>query len=67
MLIEDGHHFTEFLVDQGSADSFHADRLHPSEFEEVHRKAGVALTLIMQDSYGHFYFFISAFMEDHLR
>ena len=30
-------------------------------------KAGIALTLRMQDGYDHSYFFISTFMDDHLR
>jgi S-formylglutathione hydrolase len=55
------------LVDQGLADKFLADQLYPQAFEVACRDAGQALTLRMQDGYDHGYFFISTFMEDHLR
>jgi S-formylglutathione hydrolase len=55
------------LVDQGLADKFLADQLYPQAFEAACRDAGQAFTLRMQDGYDHGYFFISTFMEDHLR
>ncbi len=33
----------------------------------VARAANQPLTLRMQDGYGHFYYFIASFIEDHLR
>ncbi|GLS33868.1 S-formylglutathione hydrolase [Mesorhizobium albiziae] len=66
-LIEDGHRFPEFLVDQGSADGFLEDGLRPWLLEEACAKAGIALTLRMQEGYDHSYFFISTFMDDHLK
>jgi S-formylglutathione hydrolase len=55
------------LVDQGLADKFLADQLYPEVFEAACREAGQPLTLRRQDDYDHGYFFISTFMEDHLR
>jgi S-formylglutathione hydrolase len=67
LLIEDGHRFGELLVDQGSADGFLQDGLRPWLLEEACRKAGIALTLRMQEGYDHSYNFISTFMDDHLK
>lgn len=67
LLIEDGKRFPEFLVDQGSADSFLQEGLRPWLLDEACNKAGIGLTLRMQDGYDHSYNFISTFMDDHLR
>ena len=67
LLIEDGRRFPEFFVDQGAADAFLADGLRPSELAAACESAGIKLTLRMQEGYGHSYFFISTFMDDHLR
>jgi S-formylglutathione hydrolase len=66
-LIEDGARIPEILVDQGSADSFLDRELKPELLEAACRDAGIALTLRMQEGYDHSYYFISTFMEDHLR
>ena len=66
-LIEDGHRFPEFLVDQGRADGFLDDGLRPWLLEEACARAGIALTLRMREDYDHSYFFISTFMDDHLK
>ncbi len=66
-LVEDGRRFPEFLVDQGSADGFLADGLRPWLFADACQEAGIPLTLRMQEGYDHSYFFISTFMDDHLR
>ena len=65
-LIEDGHRFPEFLVDQGTADSFLDEGLRPWLLEEACKKAGIGLTLNMREGYDHSYFFISTFMDDHI-
>ncbi|CAG1013179.1 MAG: S-formylglutathione hydrolase [Rhizobiaceae bacterium] len=66
-LVEDGGRFPEFLVDQGSADGFLNEGLRPWLFAAACEKAGIPLTLRMQEGYDHSYFFISTFMDDHLR
>lgn len=55
------------LVDQGTADKFLAEQLYPQVFAASCRASGTALTLRMQEGYDHGYYFISTFMQDHLR
>ncbi|HEV7292098.1 MAG TPA: S-formylglutathione hydrolase [Devosia sp.] len=66
-LVEDGRRFDDFLIDQGTADSFLETGLMPWRFEEACKTAGQRLTLRMQEGYDHSYNFISTFMDDHLR
>ncbi|QTL01635.1 S-formylglutathione hydrolase [Aquabacter sp. L1I39] len=65
-LIEDGHRVPELLVDQGTADPFLETGLRPQLLAAACKKAGIPLTLNMQEGYDHSYFFISTFMADHL-
>lgn len=65
-LVEDGHRFDGFLLDQGDADGFLETGLRPWLFEEVCKNANIPLTLRMQEGYDHSYNFISTFMDDHL-
>ncbi|MGB7444953.1 MAG: S-formylglutathione hydrolase [Coleofasciculaceae cyanobacterium] len=56
------------LIDQGKADPFlKKQQLLPEVFEEACEKAGHPLTLRFQVGYNHSYYFISTFMEDHIR
>ncbi|MEK7323140.1 MAG: S-formylglutathione hydrolase [Pseudomonadota bacterium] len=55
------------LIDQGLADQFLAEQLYPEVFEAACHGAGQALTLRRHAGYDHGYFFISTFIEDHLR
>ncbi|HEX8466892.1 MAG TPA: S-formylglutathione hydrolase [Allosphingosinicella sp.] len=66
-LIEDGARVAEILVDQGGADSFLDRELKPELLQAACEDAGIPLTLRMQEGYDHSYYFISTFMEDHLR
>ena len=66
-LIEDGRRLPELLVDQGDKDPFLADGLHPWLLKKACEDAGIPLTLNMREGYDHSYFFISTFMESHLR
>ena len=66
-LIQDGHEFNEILIDQGDADSFLNSGLKPWLLEAAAIDTGTVITLRMQPGYGHSYYFISSFMEDHLR
>ncbi|WMY10984.1 S-formylglutathione hydrolase [Paraburkholderia phenoliruptrix] len=55
------------LVDQGMADQFLAQQLNPDVFEAACEAAGQPLTLRRHEDYDHGYFFISTFIEDHIR
>ena len=66
-LIEDGARVPALLVDQGAADQFLEGQLKPELLAAACEKAGIPLTLRMQPGYDHSYYFISTFMEDHLR
>lgn len=66
-LIEDGARFPEILVDQGAADDFLEEQLMPQLLVDACAKAEIPLTLNMREGYDHSYFFISTFMNDHLR
>lgn len=65
-LIEDGYRFREFLIDQGTIDSFLEEGLRPWLLDKACQDAGIPLTLRMQQGYDHSYNFISTFMDDHL-
>ncbi|MGK0567763.1 S-formylglutathione hydrolase [Bordetella bronchiseptica] len=55
------------LVDQGLADGFLVEQLRPELFEAACRHAGQPLTLRRHEGYDHGYYFISTFIEDHIR
>ncbi len=55
------------LVDQGLADKFLAEQLHPEAFEAACARVGQPLTLRRHDGYDHGYYFIASFVDDHLR
>ena len=56
----------DILVDQGLADSFLKEQLHPQKLQEACKKAGVNLNLRQHEGYDHGYYFISTFMADHI-
>jgi S-formylglutathione hydrolase len=66
-LIEDGARVVELLVDQGAADPFLCKELRPELLRAACDGAGIALTLNLREGYDHSYFFISTFMDEHLR
>jgi S-formylglutathione hydrolase len=55
------------LIDQGLGDQFLEQELHPHHFEAACAEAGIDLDLRRHEGYDHGYYFISTFMEDHLR
>jgi S-formylglutathione hydrolase len=55
------------LIDQGAADKFLAEQLYPEVFTDAARQSGTHVTLRMHPGYDHGYYFISTFMEDHIR
>lgn len=66
-LIEDGARVEALLVDQGGADAFLEKELRPDLLRAACAAAGIDLTLNVREGYDHSYYFISTFMEAHLR
>ncbi|MGJ7581253.1 S-formylglutathione hydrolase [Variovorax sp. RHLX14] len=54
------------LIDQGLADKFLAEQLHPHLFETACAAIGQPLTMRRHEDYDHGYYFIQSFMADHL-
>ena len=54
------------LIDQGLADKFLAEQLHPGAFEEACAHAHQNLELRRQPGYDHGYYFIATFMQEHI-
>ena len=55
------------LIDQGLADKFLPEQLHPHLFEAACASVSQPLTLRRHAGYDHGYYFISTFMQDHLQ
>ena len=55
------------LVDQGLDDQFLGVQLSPEALEEACSGSAQPLTLRCHEGYDHSYYFISTFMEDHIR
>ncbi|SPB14962.1 S-formylglutathione hydrolase [Caballeronia novacaledonica] len=54
------------LIDQGLADQFLAEQLHPEVLERNAQKAGHNVTVRRHEGYDHGYFFISTFVGEHV-
>jgi S-formylglutathione hydrolase len=68
VLIEErGWRGPALLVDQGTRDQFLESQLKPELLRDACTRSAVALNLRLQEGYDHSYFFISTFIEDHLR
>jgi S-formylglutathione hydrolase len=65
--VKDAARRPHILVDQGLADQFVEKQLDHSAFEAAARKVGYPVTLRRHEGYDHGYYFISTFVEDHLR
>jgi S-formylglutathione hydrolase len=66
-LVEAGARVPPLLIDQGLADKFLVEQLHPDRFEAACRAAGQPVTMRRHAGYDHGYYFIASFIEDHLR
>ena len=64
---DDAHSRPALLIDQGMDDPFLESQLHPHLLENACSEVGLPLTLRSHAGYDHGYYFISTFMEDHLR
>ncbi len=66
-LIKQATEQLPILIDQGDADDFLNEQLKPERLEQACKETNYPLTLRMQKGYDHSYYFISTFIEDHLR
>lgn len=66
-LIEDGARVKHILVDQGTKDTFLDTGLRPWLLQEACENAGINLTLNMREGYDHSYYFVSTFMDEHIK
>lgn len=55
------------LIDQGLADNFLAEQLYPDVFEQACVNARQPLQLRRHEGFDHGYYFISTFIDDHIR
>jgi len=55
------------LIDQGEADRFLEEQLRPALFEQACAEAGQSLMLRRHAGYDHSYWFVTSFIDDHLR
>ena len=55
------------LIDQGEADKFLAEQLHPHLFQQACAAIGQPLTLRRHAGYDHGYYFIASVVADHLQ
>ena len=67
LLASKGWSGPPILVDQGEGDPFLAAQLRPELLEQACAAARIPLQLRRQPGYDHSYFFVSSFIEDHLR
>ena len=67
-LVLRGDFNRSILIDVGTADPYLAQgQLLPEVFEQSCVEVGQLLTLRMQQGYDHSYYFVSTFIEDHIR
>jgi S-formylglutathione hydrolase len=59
--------YDRILVDQGADDPFLVEQLRPELLEAACKESGLPLDLRIHDGYDHGYYFISTFIEEHLR
>jgi S-formylglutathione hydrolase len=55
------------LIDQGDADQFYPSQLRTESLIEANQRSQSGAQIRLQSGYDHSYFFISSFMEEHLR
>jgi S-formylglutathione hydrolase len=59
--------YDRILVDQGADDPFLAEQLQPERLAAACEESGLPLELRIHDGYDHGYYFISTFIEEHLK
>ena len=65
--VDNPEHWGTILVDQGLDDVFLSEQLQPERLETACAESGLELEMRRHAGYDHGYYFISTFIEDHLR
>ena len=65
-LVKAGARVPPLLIDQGLADKFLAEQLHPAMFEAACFNAGQPLRLRRHEGFDHGYYFIATFVGEHI-
>lgn len=65
--VVDTSRFSRILVDQGVDDPYREEQLKPELLQAAADESGLPLDLRIHSGYDHGYYFISTFIEDHLR
>lgn len=58
---------SEILIDQGLADEFYPDQLLTENFEDACKATGQKLKTRKHEGFDHSFYFISTFIEDHIK
>ena len=66
-LVEQGHSLPVTLIDQGLADPFYPQQLTTELLEVACQQKALPVTFRYHPEYDHSYYFISTFIEEHLR
>ena len=66
-LMRQARQFVPAKVDQGGADDFLSEQLKPETLVAAAKLSGYPLALNIHQGYDHSYYFISSFIEEHLR
>lgn len=67
-LVKAGYKYPkQILVDQGSADEFLDVHIHMKDFEQACKEAGQEIIMKYREGYDHGYFYISSFIEEHIK
>lgn len=65
--VQDASAYPRILIDQGADDPFLAEQLRPELFEAACAESGVPVEVRIHEGYDHGYYFISTFIEEHLK
>jgi S-formylglutathione hydrolase len=65
--VDDASAFGRILIDQGADDPYLAEQLKPDLFAAACAESGLPVEVRVHEGYDHGYYFISTFIEDHLR
>jgi S-formylglutathione hydrolase len=65
--VDDASACGKILIDQGADDPYLAEQLKPDLFTAACAESGLPVEIRAHDGYDHGYYFISTFIEDHLK